>query len=211
MVYVNEKNLYKVIMRSDKPQAEPFQDWVCGEVLPAIRKTGGYIPVKPEETPAETMARALIIANNTLKMQEQRIQALEGDKKLLEVENQKLAPMANYAVNVLQSVDNITFEEMAKELNFGSVRKFLDQLLKDRIVFRKRQQTSRGYRYLPYVNYSTAGLFDTRTHHFYHNNGDPGSSVSTVITEKGRRFFHEKYDNDSKPIDLSSINPNLFE
>lgn len=42
MIYVNEQNLYKVIMRSDKPQAEPFQDWVCGEVLPSIRKTGSY-------------------------------------------------------------------------------------------------------------------------------------------------------------------------
>lgn len=37
MLFVNEQNLYKVIMRSDKPQAEPFQDWVCGEVLPSIR------------------------------------------------------------------------------------------------------------------------------------------------------------------------------
>lgn len=36
LVYISEKNLYKVIMRSDKPQAEPFQDWVCGEVLPPI-------------------------------------------------------------------------------------------------------------------------------------------------------------------------------
>lgn len=42
LVYINEKNLYKVIMCSDKPQAEPFQDWVCGEVLPSIRKTGSY-------------------------------------------------------------------------------------------------------------------------------------------------------------------------
>ncbi len=42
LIYINEKNLYKVIMRSDKPQAEPFQDWVCGEVLPSIRKTGSY-------------------------------------------------------------------------------------------------------------------------------------------------------------------------
>lgn len=40
--FVNEQNLYKVIMRSDKPQAEPFQDWVCGEVLPSIRKLGSY-------------------------------------------------------------------------------------------------------------------------------------------------------------------------
>lgn len=40
LTFINEQNLYKVIMRSDKPQAEPFQDWVCGEVLPSIRKLG---------------------------------------------------------------------------------------------------------------------------------------------------------------------------
>lgn len=42
LIYVSEKNLYKVIMRSEKPQAEPFQDWVTSEVLPSIRKTGSY-------------------------------------------------------------------------------------------------------------------------------------------------------------------------
>lgn len=43
LTFINEQNLYKVIMRSDKPQAEPFQDWVCGEVLPSIRKHGAYM------------------------------------------------------------------------------------------------------------------------------------------------------------------------
>lgn len=41
-LFISEQNLYKVIMRSDKPQAEAFQDWVCEEVLPSIRKTGKY-------------------------------------------------------------------------------------------------------------------------------------------------------------------------
>jgi prophage antirepressor-like protein len=40
--FINEQNLYRLIMRSDKPIAEPFQDWVCGDVLPSIRKTGKY-------------------------------------------------------------------------------------------------------------------------------------------------------------------------
>lgn len=66
-IFVNEQNLYRVIMRSDKPQAEPFQDWVCGEVLPAIRKTGGYIATTEEESPEEIMARALTIAQATKK------------------------------------------------------------------------------------------------------------------------------------------------
>lgn len=49
--FINEKNLYRVIMRSDKEFAITFQDWVCDEVLPSIRKTGGYMISKPEDTP----------------------------------------------------------------------------------------------------------------------------------------------------------------
>ena len=64
--FINEQNLYKVIMRSDKPQAEAFQDWVCGEVLPSIRKNGGYISATAEETPEEIMAKALQIAQATI-------------------------------------------------------------------------------------------------------------------------------------------------
>ena len=73
MVYVNEQNLYKVIMRSDKPQAEPFQDWVCGEVLPSIRKTGGYIATAPEMSDAEILAKAVLVAQTTIANRETRI------------------------------------------------------------------------------------------------------------------------------------------
>ena len=52
MTFINEQNLYRVIMRSDKPQAEAFQDWVCGEVLPSIRKNGAYMT-------EQTLERAL--------------------------------------------------------------------------------------------------------------------------------------------------------
>lgn len=65
-LFVNEQNLYKVIMRSDKPQTEPFQDWVCGEVLPSIRKTGGYITATPEMSDAEILAKAVLVAQTTI-------------------------------------------------------------------------------------------------------------------------------------------------
>lgn len=81
LIYISEQNLYKVIMRSDKPQAEPFQDWVCGEVLPSIRKTGGYIAAKPDDTPEEIMARALLIAQDTMKRQGERISRLQAENK----------------------------------------------------------------------------------------------------------------------------------
>lgn len=67
LVYINEKNLYKVIMRSDKPQAEPFQDWVCGEVLPSIRKTGSY-STRKEHTASLPLKDQLLWVKETGKM-----------------------------------------------------------------------------------------------------------------------------------------------
>lgn len=70
LTFINEQNLYKVIMRSDKPQAEPFQDWVCGEVLPSIRKTGGYTAQQPL-SPSELILRlAQMNVENDRKMKE---------------------------------------------------------------------------------------------------------------------------------------------
>lgn len=109
LIYISEKNLYKVIMRSDKPQAEPFQDWVCGEVLPSIRKTGGYIMAKQDETPEELMARALMIAQETLKRKEQRL--LEAETKIKEN-----APKVEYFNGLIERGNNLNFRDTAKLL-----------------------------------------------------------------------------------------------
>lgn len=76
LIYVNEKNLYKVIMRSDKPQAEAFQDWVCSEVLPTIRKTGRYsiigqsssVPNLSDKMKAATWAAKFLNLNENSKL-----------------------------------------------------------------------------------------------------------------------------------------------
>ena len=73
LAYISEQNLYKLIMRSNKPQAEPFQDWVCGEVLPQIRKTGGYIPVSEQDDDLTVMAKALQIMQRTLEQKDRLI------------------------------------------------------------------------------------------------------------------------------------------
>lgn len=58
---INESGLYSVILTSRKPSAKRFKKWVTSEVLPAIRKTGGYMAAKPHETPEEIMARAVLV------------------------------------------------------------------------------------------------------------------------------------------------------
>lgn len=72
-IFVNEQNLYRVIMRSDKPNAEPFQDWVCGEVLPSIRKTGQYA-VKPLTPAQQLLANAQMLVEIEQRQMEQEYQ-----------------------------------------------------------------------------------------------------------------------------------------
>lgn len=73
--FISEQNLYRLIMRSDKPQAEPFQDWVCGVVLPEIRKHGGYMVAKTDESDEVILARALKIMEITLKKKTKKLQS----------------------------------------------------------------------------------------------------------------------------------------
>ena len=99
MIYVNEQNLYKVIMRSDKPQAEPFQDWVCGEVLPSIRKTGSY---SIQNLSRKELALMVIQAE-----EENERLALENKKQAEIIEEQK--PKVVFADAMLGSPDGIHF------------------------------------------------------------------------------------------------------
>ena len=183
LLYINEQNLYRLIMRSDKPQAEPFQDWVCGEVLPSIRKSGGYLAAQPDETPEMIMARALKVADETIKRTQQRLQIAESTIEAQQDEIKQLAPLAEYTQDVLQSTDTYTFTQVGKAMGFTSVNTFTCWLLQHKIIYRQSGQ------YLPTSKYAGKGLFATRTAKFFHHDGTVGTSLSTVITEKGRMFL----------------------
>ncbi len=73
MLFINEPNLYRCIFQSRKKEAELFQNWVVEEVLPSIRKLGGYMVVKENDSPEIIMARALQIANETIERSKQRV------------------------------------------------------------------------------------------------------------------------------------------
>ena len=107
--FVNEDGLYDVILDSRKPQAKAFRKWVTSEVLPAIRKTGGYIATKQGDTPEEIMARALIVAQETIKRKEERL-------KQLEEKNAQLQPKAEFADCIMKSKDCITIGDLANIL-----------------------------------------------------------------------------------------------
>ena len=112
-IFINEQNLYKVIMRSDKPQAEPFQDWVCGEVLPTIRKTGGYLAASSTMSDAEIMAKAVLVAQTTIENRNARIKQLEeenaGQKQLIA----QMQKGNDYLNTILQSKGTLATTQVA--------------------------------------------------------------------------------------------------
>jgi len=98
--FINESNLYKVIFQSRKPEAEKFTDWVTNEVLPSIRKTGGYIAGEENLTEDELIAKALIVVNKKLEARERQL------------EEQK--PKVLFANSVETSKTSILIGELAK-------------------------------------------------------------------------------------------------
>lgn len=185
MNFVNEDGLYDVILDSRKPEAKAFRKWITSEVLPAIRQTGGYIQTAADDTDADIMAKALLIAQRTIDSKSQRIQMLEGEKNLLEQENKILQPKAQYTDDVLQSDETYTFTQLAKELNFRSVNTFINKLRDGHVIFKQSGQ------WMLTAKYSGNGYTKARTAQFFHSDGSIGTNTNTVWTEKGRMFLHQ--------------------
>ena len=86
---ISEPGLYKLIMRSRKPEAKEFKRWVTHEVLPTIRKTGGYIPTSESDSDEAIIAKALLIAQKTIERNAQQLRA--KDRQIMELETKAQA------------------------------------------------------------------------------------------------------------------------
>jgi prophage antirepressor-like protein len=182
--FVNEDGLYDVILDSRKLEAKKFRKWVTSEVLPAIRKNGGYIAASPEETPEQIMARALIVAQKTIENHKQKVQMLEGEVDVLQSERKVLAPKAEYTNEVLQSTSTFTLTQVAHDLGFRSVYAFTAWCKEKGILFHQSEQ------WQPTVKVADKGFFTTRTARYIKSDNTIGTSLSTVVTEKGRMYLH---------------------
>lgn len=90
---ISESGLYSVILRSDKPEAKPFRKWVTAEVLPSIRKNGGYIMRQESMVPEELLAQALLVAQRTLDEQAAKLETLEAENRKLMNELRRVPPV----------------------------------------------------------------------------------------------------------------------
>lgn len=182
-LFVNEQNLYKVIMRSDKPQAEPFQDWVCGEVLPSIRKTGGYIATAPEMSDAEIMARAMTIAQNTIANRNARIQELENENTCQKQMIARMQKGNDYLNVILESKGTLATTQVAADYGMSAVS--FNKRLKEMRIQRKVNG-----QWILYTEFMGKGYVHSKTIAFQHSDGRPDTRLSTEWTQRGRMFLY---------------------
>ena len=184
---INESGVYALVFGSKLPTAKAFKRWVTFEVLPAIRKSGGYMVSKGEETPEEIMARALVVAQQTIERNKQQLQIAEGTIERQEEQIRHLAPKAAYTDEVLQSTSTYTLTQIAHDLGLRSVHALTKVLMEKKILFRQSGQ------WQPTAKVAGKGYFDTRTAKFVKSDNTVGTSLSTVITEVGRQYLHDLF------------------
>ena len=169
---INEFGLYNVILRSDKPEAKPFRKWVTSEVLPSIRKNGGYIAGQEQLTPSELMAKALLVANKTLAERDARISELT-------VQNAIMQPKAEYFDELVDRNLLTSFRETAKQLGVEE-KKFISFLMEKKYIYRDKKA-----KLMPYADKNN-GLFEVKE---CFNEKTKWSGTQTLITPKGRETF----------------------
>ncbi len=116
MWFLTENGLYEVLMQSRKPIAKQFKKGVK-QILHEIRTTGGYITSRPGDTSEEIMARALVIAQNTITRRDERVKLLEEEVNAQSAQISNLTPKAEFADCFLSCKGDITIGELANILN----------------------------------------------------------------------------------------------
>ena len=161
--FVTESGLYAVILRSDKPNARKFRKWVTSEVLPSIRKNGGYIANQEQMTPEQIVANALIVAQNIISQKDRQIEEMK--------------PKAEFFDAVADSKTAISMNEVSKVLNIkGYGRNNLFEFLRENKVLDRWN--------VPYQRYVDNGWFRVIEQH-YQKNGEPVVTTKTLVYQKG--------------------------
>lgn len=185
MILIPEGDVYRLITHSKLPSAEKFESWLFDEVVPQIRKTGGYIPVKEDDDASVIMARALLIAQKTIEEKDKQLKESKKDNMVLKCENAKLKPKADYADEILQSTGTVTTTQIAKD--YGMSAKFMNNVLHSLgIQYKVNDQ------WVLYSKYADKGYVESCTHVINHTDGTPESKVYSRWTQKGRMFIYEK-------------------
>lgn len=177
--YIPENIFYRLAMKAKNETAERFQAMIADEVVPAIRKTGGYIAGEAQMTDEELLARALTMASEKLKQRDARIAELAVQSSELTVQKQIMQPKADYFDELVDRNLLTNFRETAKEMKIKE-KAFVGFLLGHKYVYRDK----RG-KLVPYAEKNN-GLFELKE---CVNEKTGWGGTQTLITPKGRETF----------------------
>jgi len=165
MVSINESGLYSLILSSKLPQAKEFKKWITTEVLPSIRKNGGYIKNQEKMSNEEILANAVLLANHLIAEKEKIIEDLE--------------PKAKYFDELVDNNLLTNFRNTAKELHIPQ-KVFIQFLLEKELIYRDKKN-----RLLPYAK-NNKGYFEVKE---WCRNDNDAVGIQTFVTPKGRHFL----------------------
>lgn len=165
MVSINESGLYSLILSSKLPQAKEFKKWITTEVLPSIRKNGGYIKNQEKMSNEEILANSVLLANHLIAEKEKIIEDLE--------------PKAKYFDELVNNNLLTNFRNTAKELHIPQ-KVFIQFLLEKELIYRDKKN-----RLLPYAK-NNKGYFEVKE---WCRNDNDAVGIQTFITPKGRHFL----------------------
>lgn len=201
MWFLTEEGVYELLMQSRKPIAKQFKKGVK-KILHEIRTKGGYIASTDADTPEDIMARAVLVAQQTLARREQRIKELEeqGRRQELVIEQKdeqidlqckqikEAAPKADYYDKTLASTSCMTTTQVADDLH--TTAHALNRKLQEiGIIY---SQSGQWHLKMPYKGWNLAG---TRTFNYQSSNGEVVTKVTLVWNQRGKRFILALYNN----------------
>lgn len=175
---INESGLYSLVLSSKLPSAKRFKRWITSEVLPALRRQGGYMLTSENETPEQIMARALKIADEALKRKDALIE--------------ELTPKALFCDAVSVSKNTCLIGELAKLMRQNGVdigqNRLFERLRQDGYLCRHGSNHN-----VPTQRAVDLGLFVIKETVISHADGHTTLQRTPKVTGKGQRYFIEKY------------------
>ena len=173
---VNEPGLYSLVLGSRKPEAKAFKRWITHDVIPAIRKTGGYLAGEESMTDDELVAKALIITAEKLKQREARIAELHA-----KIEEDK--PFTDFGKAISASPASILLGDFAKLAANNGIAIGRNRLFK----------WLRDNKYLtpdnkPYQRYVDQGVFSVKESRVIAGNAEI-IKTTTLVTGKGQQYL----------------------
>ncbi len=184
--FIPEGDVYRLIARSKLPQAEKFEKWVFDEVLPSIRKTGGYIAGQEHMTDDELLANAILVAQRKIAERDKVIQA-QNDTIT------ELKPKAIFADAVSSSKTSILIGDMAKLLRQNGIeigQKRLFDWLRNNGYLIKRKGSDWN---MPTQRSVEMGLFEIKESTHLDGNGCNITTKTSKVTGKGQVYFINKF------------------